>query len=316
MGTSTYTISAEQLNTRLDVFLSSRHPEITRSRIKKLIETGQVLVNGSISKPGITLKAGWKVTIEIPAPVSPDLEPEDIPLNILFEDKDLIVIDKQPHLVMHPSPGHSSGTLVNALLNHCTDLSGIGGVTRPGIVHRLDKGTSGVLVAAKNDGAHTSLSRQFSDHTIERVYIAGVKGEVPKGSGRIEKPLGRSRKDRKKIAVIEGGREAITNYTVLARRLGISLLELTPETGRTHQLRVHMTSIGHPVLADSMYGGGIRSLHMKDPEALTMLKALKRPALHAFNLGFTHPSTGEKMLFEAPPPDDLTNLFLWIRGKS
>ncbi len=315
MGRSVYTVPDEPVRTRLDVFLSSRHPEITRSRIKKLIESGHVLVNGSPCKPGILLQAGWEVRIGVPEPEPSAVEPENIPLSILFEDSSLIVIDKQPHMVMHPSPGHSSKTLVNALLYHCSDLSGIGGVTRPGIVHRLDRGTSGVLVSAKNDLTHVSLSKQFREHTVDRVYIAGVRGNIRRNTGRIEKPLGRHRKDRKKIAVIEGGRRAVTGFRVLARRSGISLLELTPATGRTHQLRVHLASVGHPILADSIYGGGIRSIHMKDPAALTLLKALKRPALHAFKLGFTHPLTGARMTFESPLPDDLSPLFAWIRGE-
>ena len=314
MGSTTHTVAGIQAGSRLDIFLTLKHPELTRSRIKKLIGSGHVLINGRKSKPGTFLQPGWEVSITVPPPEPSTLAPEEIPLNVVFEDSDLIVIDKPPHMVVHPSPGHSGGTLVNALLSHCGDLSGVGGVARPGIVHRLDIGTSGVIVAAKNDRTHVSLARQFKDHTIDRVYSAAVRGEVRVDSGRIEKPLGRSGKDRKKIAVVEGGRRAVTDFSVIARRQGISLLELSPATGRTHQLRVHMASAGHPILADSTYGGGIQGLHMKDPAALTLLKALKRPALHALKLGFSHPSTGRKMIFQAPPPEDLAALFNWILG--
>ena len=262
------------------------------------------------------VRTGDVVTVHIPEPVPSDAMPEAIPLPILYEDSDLIVIDKVPHMVVHPAHGHASGTLVNALLHHCQDLSGIGGVTRPGIVHRLDKGTSGVMVAAKNDAAHHSLSIQFKDHTIGRVYLAAVRGEIREDAGRIEKPLARHTRDRKKIAVRESGRKAVTDYEVLSRRGGISLLRLVPGTGRTHQLRVHLASLGHPILGDSTYGGGVRSLHLKYPEATTFLRALKRPALHARELAFDHPATKLRMSFEAPPPSDISGLFNWIMGKA
>ncbi len=316
MGSTTHTVDDGQAGSRLDIFLTLKHSELTRSRIKKLIDSGCVLINGRGSKPGTLLQAGWEVSITVPQPETSRLTPENIPLKVLFEDTDLVVIDKPPHMVVHPSYGHSGGTLVNALLGHCSDLSGVGGVLRPGIVHRLDMGTSGVMVAAKNDHAHVSLASQFKDHSIDRVYMAAVLGTVRDHSGHIEKPLGRSRKDRKKIAVVEGGRRAVTDFTVIARRQGTSLIELIPATGRTHQLRVHMASTGHPILADSTYGGGVRALHMKDPAAQKLLKALKRPALHALKLGFCHPSTGRKMTFQAPPPGDLADLFSWIQGKA
>ena len=315
MGSARLTVTPEESKTRLDHFLSHRLKDLTRSRIKKLIEEGHIHVNGVLTKAGVRLREGNVVTVYVPEPEPSDAAPEAIPLSILHEDSDLIVIDKAPHMVVHPAHGHAAGTLVNALLYHCRDLSGIGGVMRPGIVHRLDKGTSGVMVAAKNDQAHHSLSAQFKDHTIGRVYVAAVRGEPGKDSGRIEKPLARHPRDRKKIAVRESGRRAITDFEVLGRRDGISLIKLMPGTGRTHQLRVHLASLGHPILGDTTYGGGVRSLHLKSSEASTLLRALKRPALHAMKLEFNHPSTNRRMSFESSPPADLSGLFEWILGK-
>ena len=315
MGTTRFTITEEASRSRLDHFLSDKLQDLTRSRIKKLIEEGYVLLNGERAKAGAALRTDDTITVHVPESRPSQLTAEAIPLSILHEDADLIVIDKAPHMVVHPAHGHHSGTLVNALLYHCNDLSGIGGVTRPGIVHRLDKGTSGVMVAAKNDAAHRSLSVQFKDHTIGRVYLAAVRGGPGRDSGRIDKPLARHPKDRKKIAVREPGRRAVTEYLVLGRREGISLVELTPGTGRTHQLRVHMASSGHPILGDLTYGGGVRSIQLKCAAAAGMIRSLKRPALHALRLEFDHPSTKRRMSFEAPPPGDLSGLFKWILGE-
>jgi 23S rRNA pseudouridine1911/1915/1917 synthase len=289
--------------------------DLTRSRIKKLIEEGHILINGVLTKAGAILRAGDIVTVHVPEPEPSEVTPEAIPLSIIHEDPDLIVIDKAPGMVVHPAHGHPTGTLVNALLHHCHDLSGIGGITRPGIVHRLDKGTSGVMVAAKNAAAHRSLSDQFKDHTIGRVYLAAVRGELKEDRGRIEKPLARHSRDRKKIAVHESGRSAVTDYEVLGRRDSISLLRLMPGTGRTHQLRVHLASSGHPILGDATYGGGVRSLHLRSNEATALLRTLKRPALHALKLEFDHPSANSRMSFESPPPEDLSGLFGWITGR-
>jgi 23S rRNA pseudouridine1911/1915/1917 synthase len=315
MGRSRLTVTPENAGKRLDIFLSEHWPELTRSRIKKLIETGNVTIDDRVVKAGTSLKPGSLVSVNVPAPEPPGTFPEAIPISILHEDMDLIVIDKSPNMVVHPAHGHSSGTLVNALLHHCRDLSGIGGVTRPGIVHRLDKGTSGVMVAAKNDAAHHALAKQFKDHTIGRIYLAAVKGEVSQGEGLIEKPLSRHPRDRKRIAVREEGRKAVTRYEVFGMRGGISLLRLTPATGRTHQLRVHLASIGHPILGDTTYGGAARSIYLGNNEGTRLLRALKRPALHALRLEFDHPSTGERLVYEAPPPEDLSGLFQWIEGK-
>jgi 23S rRNA pseudouridine1911/1915/1917 synthase len=319
MGRYSFTITSDDTTEgskiRLDRYLAEQLPDLTRSRIKKLIESDHVLVNGSPAKAGASLREGNEVTVEVPAPETPEALPEAIPLAILYEDTDLIVIDKSPRMVVHPSHGHWSGTLVNALLHHCKDLSGIGGVARPGIVHRLDKGTSGVMVAAKNDAAHNALASQFKDHTIGRTYIAAVKGEMKKDEGRIDKPLDRHHSDRKRQAVRKDGRRAVTDFEVMARRGGLSLVRLTPGTGRTHQLRVHLSSVGHSILGDQTYQGGTAALYLGNNIGTTFLRSLKRPALHALRLAFDHPTTGERMEFEAPPPDDLSGLFDWIQGK-
>ena len=316
MGSAFLTVTPEESRTRLDHYLSNKLGELTRSRIKKLVEEGNVLVNGAVTKAGAMLRTGDLVTVSVPQPRPSDVQPEAIPLSVLYEDSDLIVVDKAPGMVVHPAHGHDTGTLVNALLHHCHDLSGIGGVTRPGIVHRLDKGTSGVMVAAKNDGAHHLLSAQFKDHTIGRVYLAAVRGELREDTGLIEKPLARHTKDRKKIAVRDSGRKAVTEYEVLGRRQGISLVKLTPGTGRTHQLRVHLASLGHPILGDSTYGGGVRSVQLKSADGTSLIRSLKRPALHALKLDFDHPSTNKRMSFDAPPPCDIAGLFDWIMGRA
>ena len=311
-----FTVTSNGTRHRLDILLAAHCPDITRSRIKKLIESGLVKVDGAVQlKPGATVQPGSLIELEVPEAEPAGAAAENIPLNILYEDSDLLVLDKQPHLVVHPAHGHGSGTLVNALLHHCRDLSGIGGVTRPGIVHRLDKGTSGIMVVAKNDSTHNGLAVQFKDHSIERSYLAAVRGAPRPEEGVIERPLGRHTRDRKKIAVREDGRRAVTRYRLIGRRGPISLVELHPATGRTHQLRVHLASIGHPILGDATYGGGVSSISPKDPRARTLMRALKRPALHAASLAFVHPATGSRMRFQAPPPADLRELFLWIEGR-
>jgi 23S rRNA pseudouridine1911/1915/1917 synthase len=231
-----------------------------------------------------------------PEPVRSTLEPEPIPLSILYEDADLVVVDKPAGLVVHPAPGHPGGTLVNALLHHCGDLAGVGGVLRPGIVHRLDRGTSGVMVAAKSDAAHRGLAEEFRDHTIERIYHALVRGTPGAEEGRIDRPVGRHRRDRKRMSVATGaGREAVTAWRVLRRfpRSGVSWLEIRPETGRTHQIRVHLASAGMPIAGDPVYGRRDRT------------QLLSRPGLHAALLGFVHPTRGERLRFRAPEPEDL-----------
>lgn len=279
---------------RLDVALAE-FAAVPRAQARRWIEADRVRLAGAPARASHRLHEGEVLEVDPPEPVAHSLEPEAIPLAILHEDADLIVLDKPAGLVVHPAPGHSSGTLVNALLHHCRDLAGIGGVLRPGIVHRLDQGTSGVLVAAKRDAAHVALAAQFREHTVERVYLALVRGLPGAASGRVDRPVGRHPQDRKRMSVrSSAGREAVTDWRV-ARRFaasGVSLLEVRPATGRTHQIRVHLASTGLPIVGDPVYGRGGPSL------------GLARPALHARVLGFVHPRSGERMRFEAPPPED------------
>jgi 23S rRNA pseudouridine1911/1915/1917 synthase len=271
----------------------------SRSQTRRWIEAGLVRVNQQAARAAWRLQEGDRVEAEPPEPVALEVTSEPIPLHVLYEDRELIVIDKPAGLVVHPAPGHPSGTLVNALLHHCRDLSGIGGVLRPGIVHRLDRGTSGVLVVAKSDAAHRALADQFRTHSVERVYRALVRGAPTHESGRVERPVGRHPSDRKRMSVrTASGREARTAWRVLRRfaRSGYAWLEVRPETGRTHQIRVHLASAGLPIAGDPVYGRA-------RPKAL----GLARPALHAAVLGFVHPGTGERLRFEAALPEDLAH---------
>jgi 23S rRNA pseudouridine1911/1915/1917 synthase len=294
-------VSEEEAGQRLDVALAAL-AGLTRSQARRWVEEERVRVNGALPRASQHVRDGDAVEAEPAEPLPSPLSPEPIPLAILYEDEDLIVIDKPAGLVVHPAPGHPGGTLVNALLHHCRDLAGVGGVLRPGIVHRLDRGTSGVLVAAKNDAAHQGLAEQFRDHSILREYLALVRGLPGADAGRVDRPIGRHRTDRQRMSVAaRGGREAKTAWRVLRRfaKSGVSWLRVEPETGRTHQIRVHLASAGLPVLCDPVYGrhgrrGGAPGL----PE-------LERPALHAAKLGFTHPRTGARLAFEAPLPADL-----------
>ncbi|NJM30184.1 MAG: RluA family pseudouridine synthase [Rhizobiales bacterium] len=305
---------------RLDQALARAFPEISRSRFQALIAEGRVAVEGMIATDrGLKIKSGARVSVAIPEPTSAKPEPETIPLQVLFEDKDIVVIDKPAGLTVHPGAGQDSGTLVNALLAHCGDsLSGVGGVKRPGIVHRLDKDTSGVMIVAKNDAAHKHLSEQFASHgrdgRLQRTYLAFVWGAPQRSSGTISAALARSTTNRKKIAVSKGaaGRAAITHFKTL-KMFGnpprISLLSCQLETGRTHQIRVHMAHIGHPLLGDRTYGSGFAASARALPApARDALNALNRQALHAASLGFEHPRTGKPMLFESPLPPELQRL--------
>ncbi|MGB6231313.1 MAG: RluA family pseudouridine synthase [Litorimonas sp.] len=317
---------------RLDKWLSS-WTELSRARIKALVEDGAVRANGDIvGKVTTKIVAGREYAVNVPPPVDDTPTPEDIPLSILFEDEHLIVIDKPSGLTVHPAPGSRSGTLVNALLFHCADtLSGIGGVMRPGIVHRLDKDTSGVMVVAKHDKAHQGLARQFAKHSIERAYICLVRGRPNPRSGRVETRLARAPHDRKKQAVVRGtdknieasdhGRHAVTHYATL-RGFGqqknasvgtpvVAEVECRLETGRTHQIRVHMAHLGYPLLGDPLYGNQRAFLSDKsevEERVRNAVAAFKRQALHARLLGFTHPVTKAEMSFETPPPADYAAL--------
>ena len=304
---------------RLDRFLATQAeqaPELdaplSRTRIKALIQDGAVFENSTaVTDPSTPVRAGASYRLVLPPVRDATPKGQDIPLNILFEDDHLIVLDKPAGLVVHPGPGQPDGTLVNALLAHCGDsLTGIGGVMRPGIVHRLDKDTSGVMMAAKTDRAHQRLTEMFAAHDLDRCYHALVWGTLAERDGRIEAPLGRSNRDRKQQAVVPNGRFAATNWTGL-RQLPpfASLVECRLETGRTHQIRVHMAHIGHPVLGDKLYGTGMKSraVHLSEAQK-TALEALDRQALHATALGFEHPRTGKTHFYEASLPQDLAAL--------
>lgn len=286
-----FKVDADSSRERLDVFLSVQQTEISRSRLKKLIVEGRVTVNGVKQRTGYKVRAGDRITVQVPAPVALDTAPEDIPLDIIFEDEYFIVLNKPVGMVVHPAPGHSAGTLVNALLHHCNDLSGIGGVERPGIVHRLDKDTSGLMMVAKTHAAHLNLSAQIKDRQVTKGYLALVSGMMERESGLIDAPVARDPRNRKKMAVVVGGREARTRYRVVEAMDGWSLLELYLETGRTHQIRVHLTYLGHPLYGDGVYGRANKSLD--------------RHFLHAHHLGFRHPSTGEEIEFRSALPAEL-----------
>lgn len=320
-GRRSFNVAQTDAGERLDRFLHIKAPELSRSRFKDLIKQGHVsLGGGTITEPNRRVKPGETVEIDMPPPEDPIPKPEDIPLTILFEDDDIIVIDKPPGLVVHPAAGNWSGTLVNALIAHCgASLSGIGGVRRPGIVHRLDKDTSGVMVAAKNDQAHAALSRQFQAHgrdgKLERAYLALIWGRPRLVKDTIDTQIARKHADRKKMTVIrDGGRQAITHYEILSghppgKTPVVSLVKCYLETGRTHQIRVHMAHLGHPVLGDASYGAGFKASAAKlGREAQKRLERLGRQALHAAILGFEHPITKQKMRFETPLPSDFQRL--------
>ncbi|HEV7257828.1 MAG TPA: RluA family pseudouridine synthase [Bosea sp. (in: a-proteobacteria)] len=321
-------VAAEQAGERLDKALAMLAGEISRARLQQVIKEGGVSLNGAIVSDGKRKVAeGDAISLVMPAARPPDPVGQDIPLDVVYEDDHLIVIDKPAGLVVHPAGGHEDGTLVNALIAHCGEsLSGIGGVRRPGIVHRLDKDTSGLLVVAKNDRAHQKLAKQFADHgrtgPLQRAYLAIVWGAPRLREGTIDAPIERSSRNREKMTVVkEGrGREAITHITLVERYPPLlkgldeteplaSLVECRLETGRTHQIRVHMSHIGHPLLGDQLYGSGFTTKASRLPEAAReALTSLGRQALHAAVLGFEHPATGEEMLFESDPPDDFANL--------
>lgn len=310
------TVTAGEARSRLDRVLSDRYPDRSRSYLQKLIRDGHVTISGEASplKPGRLLSEGETVEVVIPAPRPLDLEPEPVQLSILHEDDRLIVLNKAPGMVVHPGAGVSRGTLVHALLHHCRDLSGIGGVERPGIVHRLDKETSGVLVAAKDDVAHRDLARQFQDRTVEKVYLALVWGAPGRPEGTIDVPIGRDVTKRVRISARTGRpREALTRYRVLDRPGGFSWLEVAPRTGRTHQIRVHLKLIGHPIVGDAAYGGA-RWSREPDPKVRARLARFGRLALHARRLAFRHPGTEERLAFEAPVPGDLLDLIEDLKG--
>jgi len=299
-----FEVESKSNRERLDVFLSVQQTEISRSRLKKLIIEGRVTVNGVARPVGYKVREGDRITVLVPAPIPLGTAAEPIPLNIIFEDEFLLALDKPAGIVIHPAPGHPAGTLVNALLHHCKNLPGIGGVERPGIVHRLDKDTSGLVIVAKTESAHKALAGQFKNREIRKEYLAIVKGHVKENEGSIHAAIGRHRIHRKKMDIRDsGGREAYTEYQVIYRCKGWSYLKLLPKTGRTHQIRVHLASIHHPIIGDHLYGG--KSSEFKLP----------RQALHAHKLELKHPITGFNLSFCAPLPQDM-GFFLQSHGYS
>ena len=299
----TFAAEKEDVGTRIDVFLAENMEDLSRSGVQKLIDEGMITLNGGKTKANYKLREKDIIDVTVPEVKEVEILPEDIPLDILYEDADVIVVNKPQGMVVHPAPGHTSGTLVNALMFHCgDDLSGINGEKRPGIVHRIDKDTSGVLMVAKNDMAHQSLAAQLAEHSITRKYNAVVYNGFNEDEGTVNKPIGRNPQDRKKMAVTEKhSRHAVTHYRVIERMEKFTLIEAQLETGRTHQIRVHMTYIGHPLLGDPVYGP------KKQPVSLEGL------ALPARVLGFIHPRTGEYMEFEAPLPPHFEALLERLR---
>ena len=291
-------LTADREGERLDAFLARSVPDLTRSAAQKLLEDGAVTLSGRPGKKNDRTVVGIKVSVTLPDPEPLDVLPQNIPLDVVYEDEDVIVVNKPVGMVVHPAPGHPDGTLVNALLYHCgSSLSGINGVLRPGIVHRIDRDTSGLIIAAKNDRAHLALAAQLQDHTLARVYEAVAVGNLKKDSGTVDAPIGRHPVDRKKMAVDrKNGRPAVTHWSVLARYPGYTRIECRLETGRTHQIRVHMASIGHPLLGDVVYGN-------KKP-----FPGLAGQCLHAKRLRFLHPSTGEPVEVECPLPQWFTDV--------
>ena len=298
------TAATEHAGVRLDAFLSA-DGALTRSQAARLIAEGRIRVNGKPAAKSARLSGGETVTVDVPQLRETALPPQDIPLDVVYEDDDVIVVNKPTGLVVHPAPGHPDGTLVNALLHHCGDsLSGIGGEKRPGIVHRIDRDTSGLIIAAKNDAAHLALSAQLKDHSLSRTYECLVTGNMKQDSGTVDAPIGRSSADRKKMAVVPTGRRAVTHWEVVARYPGVTHLRCRLETGRTHQIRVHMAYIGHPILGDTVYGA-------KKP-----VPGLTGQCLHATGLRFVHPRTGEPVELHCPLPPEFTAMLQKLQSKA
>ena len=294
--------SEESKNQRLDAFLASSLDGLTRSQATRLIESGEVAVDGRAVSKSYKLAGGEDIAVTLPEPEPVEAVPQDIPLDVVYEDADVIVVNKPSGMVVHPAPGHPDGTLVNALLYHCAGtLSGIGGALRPGIVHRIDRDTSGLIIAAKNDAAHQYLSAQLADHTLARTYECIVVGKLREDRGTVDAPIARHPTDRKRMAVVAGGREAVTHWEVIARYPGYTHVRCRLETGRTHQIRVHMAYIGHPILGDTVYG------------AKKEVPGLTGQCLHAVGLRFLHPRTHEVMELSCPLPEEFTRMLQKIR---
>jgi len=310
-----YRVGRDEQGLRLDVYLSRRDPALSRSQARRLIDDGDALVDGKAARASHRLRPGEKVSLRKPPPVPSEIVPEEIPLDIRYEDDAILVVDKPAGMVVHPAAGNFGGTLVNALQFHCRRLSGIGGVMRPGIVHRLDKGTSGLMVIAKSDEAHRDLSEQFKRRLVSKHYMALVHGNVRQDEGVVDAPVGRHPVERKKMSTASRrGKAALTRWRVLERFGAFTLLEAKIETGRTHQIRVHLSALGHPVVGDSVYGGSKRIV--ESPALRAALKKLSRQALHAGRLSFAHPVTGKEMTFESVPPEDMAEVIRFLRERA
>ena len=309
-------ISNNQHRERLDQFLFNKLEKISRSKLQKLIKDGEITISENVVKPSHQVTGGERIVIHLPHPEPTELLPENIPLKIIFEDESLIVINKKAGMVVHPAYGNLTGTLANALVYHSKNLSTLSGEYRPGIVHRLDKDTSGLLVVAKNDFIHSQLSQQFSEHTAKREYRAIVWGHFNEKSGRIESYLKRNEKDRTRFIISEDGKFAVTNYEVIDEYRLVSLLKIRLETGRTHQIRVHLSSKGHPILGDRTYGGRHKQtiqLNQQDQQlALQLLELMPRQALHAKTLGFIHPETQQELIFDSELPEDMGRVIQFL----
>ena len=309
MTETTFLVEEEYEGERLDKYLSAVMEDLSRSYIQKLWKQNAVTLNGKAVKASTRLAAGDVVWLQIPEATVPEILPEKMDLDIVYEDSDVILVNKPKGMVVHPAPGHYTGTLVNGLMEHCTDLSGINGSLRPGIVHRIDMDTTGILIACKNDRAHNCIALQLKEHSITREYRALVYGNIKEDSGTVDKPIGRNPSDRRKMAVVPDGRHAVTHYRVLERFGDCTWIACRLETGRTHQIRVHMSSIGHPLVGDQMYGPASGKL------AGIGVAGLQGQCLHAGILGFVHPSTGAYMEFEAPLPAYLENMLEKLRKR-
>jgi 23S rRNA pseudouridine1911/1915/1917 synthase len=296
----------------LDVVLARRIDGLSRTLIQRLMKVGRITVNGARAKSSRLLQLEDKILVRVPPPEDPQAQPEAIALDVVFEDDDVIVVNKPAGMVVHPAPGNPTGTLVNALLHHCGHLSSINGVRRPGIVHRIDKDTTGLLIAAKNDTAHAALADQLFHHTLRREYLALVSGTVEEDAGEIEAPIGRDPNDRMRMAVTAKGRRARTHWRIERRVHGLTLLRLELDTGRTHQVRVHCAHVGHPVIGDPLYGCGPKQAAARLPERAVRLRQLvqcaQRQMLHAGRLTFSHPRSGQTVTLEAPVPEDFARL--------
>ena len=298
-------LEVEEGNKRIDAYLAEKLEEQSRVAIQRLIANNKIRVNGKSTKPSYKVQIGDKIEVEEEIPVEVSLKPQNIPLDIIFEDKDIIVVNKPKGMVVHPANGNPDGTLVNAIMAICKDsLSGIGGEIRPGIVHRLDKDTSGIMVIAKNDKAHINISNQIKEHKVKKTYIALVRGVIPENEATINMPIGRSEKDRKKMAVTKNGKNAITHFKVVKRYNKYTLLQVNIETGRTHQIRVHLSQIGYPIIGDEVYSNGKNEWNIKGQ------------CLHAKSLEFVHPITQEKMYFEAKMPQYFEDILATLDSKN